>query len=202
MTKIENKFRGLSKWKSVSEMPNFPFDSFEKLKDAVQESKYTIGIDYSAATEFASLLHSGFWKFVVIMLAFIPWIALAIAIVSSVILKNYYLLFGIPIIGVTFGVSNPLCPYRSFVSRIGYMGTICMVFVVFMNNQTLLWLLLSFVLTFWDVRIIYEINAMTLRQAVMDSESLFMYCYEKKACTIKNSQTEKVYFYGEQVDGV
>lgn len=48
---IEDKSRKLTKYKSLSEIPGFPFDSFQKFKEEIRENKYTIGVDYSAATE-------------------------------------------------------------------------------------------------------------------------------------------------------
>ena len=193
---IEDKLRKLGKHKSLSEMPGFPFDSFQKLKEEIQKNKYTIGVDYSAATESALLVNDNLGKLTIILLSIIPWVTLVVAILFAVLLKSYYLFFAIPVIGLTFVFSNPLCPFRNFISFIGYVGTISLLFVIFTGSQTLFWLLSCFVITFWSVRWLYMRTTTALRQALMNSESFFIYSYEKKACNIKNNQSGKVYSFG------
>ncbi|MBI5417526.1 hypothetical protein HZA55_06215 [Candidatus Poribacteria bacterium] len=195
ISKIEVKLRELNKLEYVSEISGFPFDSFQKLKDAVHKNEYTIGIEYSAATEAATFINTRFVKILLLILAIIPWIILSFAIIFALILKNYYLFFAIPIVGLTFVFSNPLNPRKNYISIVGYLGTVVLLFFVLINNQTIFWLLSSFAITFWSVRAFYKRNTIALREAIMNSEIFFTYSYKKKAITIRNNQTGKVYKY-------
>jgi len=105
---------------------------------------------------------------------------LSLSLTSRIEFVGYLLLF-LGVLSYPLSILAESLSIRKIENRF-----IDMSFFILANNPTFSWLLSFFVMTFWNVRILYKRNTMALRQAIMDSESLFIYSYEKNACIIRN----------------
>lgn len=182
-------------WQGVREIPDFPFEEFEQLQEAIEKRHYALGIDPVAAAEWSSRrggINSKFGQAVVTVLS-VGLFALGLTCVwEAVASGNYLLLIGIPIVVIGFFISEPSSPIRPFVSAAGFLSVLFFADLILRDRATAAWLVGCFALTFVSVRTVALIHVGRFRNAILGTEPAFLYMYERSLCTLRDKKTGRV----------
>jgi len=181
------------KWKAVGEIPDFPFKTFEELQQAIKSRSHSLGIDSLAAAQWGTQLNSGFKKALLIILSVGLYAVALGCVVAAILLRNYWLLAGIPIVVIMFLISETSSPLRRAVTAAGFLSVLASVDLLLRGFNTLSWLLAIGAVTFIAVRAANLINHSSFRDAVTSTETAFLYMYEKAGCTIRDNKTGRVF---------
>jgi hypothetical protein len=185
----------LSKWKSVSKIPRFPFRSFAELQRAASERKATIGVDPLAAAEWANVSMTGVKRATVTMLSLLLVAAAVAAIVTAVWTNNYWLALALPVQAAMFYFSQPGSPVSQWVTLGGIALVIVFLEFLLKNSPTSATVAAYAVLTFAAVRASGFITNSAFRKALLADESLFLEAYQSHACTVRDNDTKEIYEY-------
>jgi len=192
----EEKLRLNSTWGKVSEIPDFPFTSFDELISSVKDGSYTINPSYSTARELSALIRTPIGSVINFILLLVPWLFILVLIGISIWLQNYYLLFGIPIVALFFLMSNPLLPMPgpAIINKIVLLAFFVFLIALWGEWQTAEWLIASMILPFLSNREMYRENINALYKEILSSEPLFLYLFEKYGVEVRNSLTGEEYY--------
>lgn len=180
-------------WKSVEEIPGFPFETFDQMQAAVDIKSFNVGVDPVAAAEWSSRFSSATRKKVVAGLSLLLVIAALASVIAALVTRNYWLLLAAPIQGVTFYVSHPASAIRKWITISGALSVL--LFIDFaLNGWTTAATLVTYAgLTFAAVRAAAFITNSSFRKALLKDEELFVAAFSSGACTLRNSRTKRVY---------
>jgi hypothetical protein len=187
------KYPWIASIKTVRDIPNFPFSSFDSLQRALIEGTCALDVSYPAARALSKFIRTPIGILANLMLLTAPFLMVITLVVAAIFLGNYTLLLGIPISVVASVFGNPLNPLRSFMSILNWMAQIGLVFAYLQGFVTITWLLSSFIIPFVANRKFYEDNVKALRQAAQESEPLFVDLYEKLSVRVINNKTNEIY---------
>ena len=123
------------KWLYIGDIPDFPLSNFDEVKSKISTGIYSIGIDYTTANQLSRWLYGTGHKNLVVFLASTPVFICIISIVLSIVLGNYWLLFGIAIGILGFFMANPYNPARNFWLIVVVLVVIGMVTKTFNNGN-------------------------------------------------------------------
>lgn len=183
-------------WKTVSQIPRFPFKSFSHLQEAIAGRRFSLGVDSLAAARWADAHNTGVKKMLVAALSFLLIAAAIAAIAAALWLKNYWLLAAIPVQAVAFYFSHPSSPASKWVTVLGVASLIVFVDLLLNRLPTAALLVAYAGLTFAVVRAASFINNSAYRKALISDESVFLAAYEDRSCTLRENKTGRVYSYG------
>lgn len=179
---------------TITELENFPFNSFVELLQAVVSKKITIGIDQTVAREWmAKGKHSPkFWRFVSLLLHFVPHIVfLATIIIPILIGKPILILVVIPLF-LTFSFLVPSSPLRGLVNIACYILLIVFIASLLLGNIILAFIVVPF-LTIWIMsKILYNLSVSQMRNRALKDEELFCLLYKSRAINILFNETGDV----------
>ncbi len=104
----EEQLLGASRWRSVSEIPNFPFSSFGDVQRAVADGQCYLSVDDSKAYRFAHLTSSRRARAFNGFLSWVPILAALAYLVAAIMKRNAWLLLGLPgaALGFVIGASS------------------------------------------------------------------------------------------------
>jgi uncharacterized membrane protein YcgQ (UPF0703/DUF1980 family) len=180
-------------WASVSDIPGFPFDTFEELQAAVAVRSFNVGVDALAAAEWSDRFNSGLNRFVITALSILLLAAAVAAIVAAFVIREYWLLAALPVQAAAFYVSHPASPFRRWVT-IGGAASIAVFINFLFNGAPIAATVVAYAgLTFAAVRAAGYITNSSFRKALLSDEELFLAAYANRACTVRNNRTERVY---------
>jgi hypothetical protein len=185
------------KWNKVEDIPNLPFSSFDEVKQKLKTDDFSIGIDFTTSNQLAQWLYGKGFSIFFLILASTPIIVAIIAIVSSFVLGNYWLLVGI-ILGFTGQfMSNPYNPAKKFWKPI--VGTLFLVFVysLWQGKETMTFLSAFFVFPFFINSYLYDMNQGKLERVALESEKFFIYLYQTGKLGLKHNESGKSYWNHE-----
>lgn len=191
----QEKLRAKSKWNSVADIPDFPFESFDQLKEAVNDGTYSVGVDRGRARELYSLVGPSFAAQLIIeqMHAIVVWITLA-SIGGALVLRNLWLLLGIPLALLFFWLATAL-HFRG--SSLGWLlaclGIIGIIWGFSRGSRVPSCLLATAVIPLVTVGVVYSVSVKTARSAILKSEPLFLFLFERFACTLRDNTTGRTY---------
>jgi hypothetical protein len=190
----EEKVKAKNKWKNISDVPNLPFESFKNLQNLLENRTCSLGISYPAAREFSMHTNTIIGKLIVLIATLTPFLMVILLIFLSIFLGNYWLLLWTPIPFIANFMGHPMNPSRIVMSFLSFLFLLGGVLFYIFNIQSLFWLCLVFVVSFWANRVMYGINLIALRNYVKTSEALFLYLYEKGALRVTDNETHQNYW--------
>jgi hypothetical protein len=180
-------------WNTVGDIPGFPFKSFRDLQAAVAEHKVGLGVDSLAAARWSDRYASGPSKAVVGALSILILVAALAAVITSLVLRDYWLLTAAPIMGIVFYISHPSSPISKWVTIGGALSVA--VFIDLLLNGFLTSAVLAAYagLTFAAVRAAGFVAISRYRRALVQSEAEFVRAYRDGTCNIKDNKSERIY---------
>ena len=181
------------RWQSVSEIPGFPFDSFEELQAAVRIKSFNIGVDPLAAAQWSDRFNSKSNKVLIAMLSGLLILSALAAVVVAFVIGEYWLLAALPAQALTFHISHPASPLRKWVTVAGAASVAIFINFLFNGYVTGATIVAYAGLTFAAVRAAGFISNAAFRKALLADEELFLAAYSDRVCTVRNNRTERVY---------
>ncbi len=112
----------------------------------------------------------------------------------SIFLGNYWLLLWIPIPFIASFMGHPMNPSRIIMSFFSFLFLLGGILFYIFSFQSVFWLCLVFVVSFWANRVTYGLNVIALRNYVKTSEAVFLYLYEKGALRVTDNETNQNYW--------
>ena len=189
----EEQLRASITWKSVSEIPDFPFESFEELTAAIESGTYSIGVDQAAARRLHKLTHDFRAGLLFESVFMIPLLIIVGAVVGAILLRNGWLLAAIPVGWVAFFWSVPFHPLGTCMTAVAAASLIGLLASLGFRYQAPTCLFGSFLLTFLAVRWQVAFSTRRMRSTACSSETLFLYMFENHAVTVRHITTGKIH---------
>jgi len=185
----------------VSDIPGFPYSSFEELQQAAGRKKANIGVDPLAAAEWCAKHSTGPSKIAVTLLSFLLVAAAGAALVAALVTRDYLLIAAIPSMAVAFYFSNPGYKYHKQVSVA--VAAIVAVFVDMLINGFVTPAIIAAyaALTFATVRAAGMLTNAAFRRYLLGDEASFLEAFRNGACSLRDSDTEQVYIHGPMEQG-
>jgi hypothetical protein len=184
-----------TRWRSVAEIPGFPYESFAELKAAVAARKASIGVDALAAAEWADRSVSGLKRVAVNAFSLLLVASAIAAVVAAFWTRNYWL-FAAPVVqAAAFFFSHPTSSAREWATLAGVASVIVFIDFLFRGWVTASVLVAYAGLTFAAVRAAGYITGSAFRKALASDEDLFLGAYSERACTVRDNDTKRVYGY-------
>jgi uncharacterized membrane protein HdeD (DUF308 family) len=185
-----------SEWRSVSDIPGFPFDTFDQMQAAVAIKSFNVGVDHLAAANWSSRFNGGTRKAVITALSLLVVSAAAASVVAAILTGNYWLIAAVPLQAAAFYVSHPASPIRKWVTVAGVLSVPAFLDLLFNGWVTAATLVAYAGLTFAAVRAASFMTNSSFRKALLNDEELFLAAFESGACTLRNNRTKRVYGVG------
>jgi hypothetical protein len=189
----EQRLRDKNEWKSVAQAPNLPFRTHTEIRNAVANRIYALDISYIAARQLAPFVRSYGGRTLNLLLTVAPFVTILAVIVLAFWQWNFLLLLGVPVavLGAWFG--HPMNPLRRLVTAVTWILFLATIAVW---NQTFTILVAAWIVPVVSNRAAYGSNLRALRNAVLQSEALFLNQYSQGAVRLRNVATgaEHVHF--------
>jgi len=190
-----DKRTGHAGWKSVSDIPDFPFGKFADLQKAAKGRRFNLGVDPLAAAQWSADFNKGFKKVFIVALSLLLVVASLASIAAAFLLGNYWLLLALPIQALAFYVSHPAFSPSAWVTLGGIASLIVFLDLLFSGLPTAATLVAYAGLTFAAVRAAGFVTNSAFRKALLADESLFLTAYANRACTLRDKSSDRLYFY-------
>ncbi|HLG15601.1 MAG TPA: hypothetical protein VJH03_14035 [Blastocatellia bacterium] len=178
---------------TVAGLPNFPFETYPQLQQAVRDKSFKVGVDSLAAAEWSNTFNTRAKKTFISALSLLLLAAAVASMAVTVWLRDYWLLAAVPIQALSFYLSQPASRIRKWVTAGGAAAVVVFADLVVMGHVTSALLVAYAGLTFAAVRAAGSIANSSFRAALMSDEVLFVSAFRIGACTILEKTTSKVY---------
>ncbi len=178
----------------ISDLSNFPYQSFEQLQEAVRTEKITIGVDQTVAREWmAKGKHSPkFWRFLSLLLHFVPYIVFLATIIIPILMGKPILILVIIPLFLTFSFLVPSSPLRGLVNIACYILLAVLIASLLLGNIALAFIAAPF-LTIWIMsKLLYNLSVSQMRNRGLKDEELFCLLYKNRAINILFNDTGDV----------
>lgn len=182
-----------TKWQRVSDIPDFPFESFSELRRALESRKFSLGVDPLAAAEWAENHGGRLCRSVTAALSLLLLAAALASVVAALWARNYWLLAATPIMAAMFYLSDPSSPIHQWVTLAGAAMVPISLGFLFNGSATAAALAAYAALTFAAVRAAAFISGASFRRALASDETLFLASYARRACALRNNETKQTY---------
>jgi len=177
----------------ISDIPTFPFRTFNELQQAAKDQNISVGVDPLAAAEWSEK-HAGSIKRLFVSSLSILLIILAMAsVITAVWLKNYWLLAAAPVMAGAFYFSHPASTYHKWVTVGGAAGLAVFIDLLLNGLVTAAILVAYADLTFAAVRAAGFVTDSGFRKHLLANESDFVAAYLARECNFRDNKTKKVY---------
>jgi hypothetical protein len=180
-------------WRTVADIPKFPFDSFAALRGAIADRSFSLGVDSLAAARWADAHASALRRSVVAGLSVLLVAAAVAAVVAAFALGNYWLLLAPVVQVVAFYFSHPGSPASRWVTVLGAASLVVFLNLAFNRLPTAALLVAYAGLTFAVVRAASFMNNSAFRKALSSDEAAFLAAYGEHSCTLRENKTGRVY---------
>lgn len=196
---LEEQITPKLKWKKIEQIHDFPISNFEEVKKKTNTDEFQVGIDFSTANELAQWLYGKGHMIFFLALASTPFIVAAVSVVLTIILKNWWLLAGVPLGFFGQFMANPYNPSKNFWKPI--VGILFLVFVwaVWQGGIIAAFLSAFFVFPFFINSFVYSMNQNKLREVAMNSQRVFIFLYQIGKLGLKNNNTGESYWHREAI---
>ena len=178
----------------ISDLSNFPYQSFEQLQQAVRTQKITIGVDQEVAREWmAKGKHSPkLWRLISLLLHFVPYIVFLTTIITPILMGKPILILVIIPLFLTFSFLVPSSPLRGMVNIACYILLIVFLVSLLLGNIILTFIIAPF-LTIWIMsKLLYNLSVSQMRNRALKDEELFCLLYMNRAINILFNDTGDV----------
>jgi hypothetical protein len=180
-------------WKTVADIPDFPFTTFAELQNAIKERTFSLGVDTLSAARWSDEHNTGARRLLTAALSLLLVLAGAASVIAALWVGNYWLLAAMPIQLAVFYVSHPASPIRKWVTVAGAASVFLFVEFLFNRMPTAATLVAYAGLTFASVRAAGFMSNAAFRRALASNETMFLEAYAARACTVRENKTERVY---------
>jgi hypothetical protein len=212
---LEQKLRSASRWHSVSEIPNFPFTTFAEMLNAIAAGRCYISVcslgfrRTNLTSGRAQQAWGGF-------LSWVPFLVVLASIVGATAWRNGWMLIGIPAaaLGMIQGASpvtlfrpillvtrrDPAIPLifrlaanvllvltSEFVGAI--LPPLLFGWMLFTNRAAAAWVVASYMLSIYAIRVFRARGTIALRAAAEKSETFFLFALSDGDCALRDSTT-------------
>lgn len=186
LEEYEGEMRPKLRWKSISEIPGFPFPSFSAVQQALASREISLGIDYTIANLLAGSAYGIIWATVSSLAAAMP-ILLSVALLAIALFRgDYWLLLGIPLAFFGQLSSNPYNNSRPGCAVVA-IGIVCVaVWLLFSSNTSLGIALLVFPFAFVTNAVLYAANQSRIRKWATLSEVVFILFFQENKLGLMN----------------
>ena len=213
----EDKLLSASRWRSVSEIPNFPFKSFSDMQQAVAEGRCYISVDSSQAHRFAHLCNGPVARALDGILSWVPILVAIASVIAAISVRNAWLLIGTPaaVLGFVVGASSvnllrpiltvaPRDPAVPFPLRLAArillavmpFGTVIGVLLfggLLLSAYTAAaWTVASYLISVYALRSFRTRGAVALNSAARRSEPLFLFALSRGLCGLRDKATDEI----------
>jgi hypothetical protein len=183
----------ITDWRSVEDIPDFPFRNFNELQQAVASRRFNLGVDPLAAAEWSDRFNTRLKRALVsgfsLLLVIAALAALAVALSSG----RYWLLAAIPIMAASFYFSHPGARFHKWATAAGILCPIVLANML-MNRWHEAAVLTAYAgFAFAVVRLVGYINNQSFRKALSADEDVFLAAWDGRVCTLKEKETKRVY---------
>lgn len=180
-------------WVSLDDIPEFPFSRFKDLQDAVSNRKFSIGVDSLAAAGWSARFGSSLNKSLVTLFSTLLIAAAAVSVVAAIWLREYWLMAALPVMAVTFYLSDPGSALHRWVT-VGGALSVALFFNLLLNGFRVGAVLVAYSgLTFALVRASGFLANQSFRRALVSDEQAFVTAFGRSECTVRENQTKQVY---------
>src|SRR5438477_2369762 len=98
----EAKLLADSNWRSLGEIPQFPFRNFSQLRQAVQDGHYFLEVDQTAGHRLIHVTRGQPAYFLNLLLSWVPFLSAAVSLIAALVWGRWGMLVGVPVALVTF----------------------------------------------------------------------------------------------------
>lgn len=186
LEEYEDELRPKLRWKSVAEIPNFPYTSFSAVRQALASREMSLGIDYTTANLLAGSAYGVIWATVSNLAAATPILLSIALLIAAFIRGDYWLLLGIPLAFFGQFSSNPYNRSRMGCLVVAVAIACVAVWLLFNHKETSGIALLAFPLTFVTNSLLYTVNQARLRNWATSSEVVFIGLFEEDKLGLLN----------------
>jgi len=169
--------------KSIAEVDNFPFNSYDNFKEAYFRSdiKLYVDLDQKVFDMISSKLSV---RSIMIYNLFVFSIPI-ISIYLSFHLNNYYYLISIPMSIAGYTLTSPFFIYRK---HLRFLSLLITVFMIYDSNYLFAFCSGAFFISIWLGILVRNIYQFTFISSLMKSESILIYFLELNILHIKNNE--------------
>ncbi|HWC76970.1 MAG TPA: hypothetical protein VG778_05880 [Blastocatellia bacterium] len=180
-------------WNGSPETKGLPFQSFRDLTKAVEDRRFSLGVDPLAAAQWSDGHNTRPKQLVVTGLSLLLIAAATAAVVVALATRQYWLLLALPIQGAVFYVSHPASPIRKW-ATVGGIASVVVFANLLLNHMTTAATLTAYAgLTFAAVRAAAFTANSAFRKALLAEENLFVAAYSNGECSVRDRSSEQVY---------
>ena len=196
----EDELRPKLRWKSVSEIPGFPFASFSAVRHALASREFSLGIDYTIANQLAGSIYGVLWATVSSLVAAAPILLSIVLLIAAFVRGDYWLLLGIPLAFFGQFSANPYNRSRAGCAVVVVLITCVAVWLLMSQRASLGIALLALPLAFLANTVLYAVNQARLRNWAISSEVLFVGLFEENKLGLLN-RTSGAKFWARDLEG-
>jgi|GEM_PF-1092254 len=182
-----------TKWQRIADIPDFPFRTFTDLSVALDEQRWSLGIDSFAASYWASR-NDVWWKRNVVKGLSLTLVAVAmLTVIGAVDQKEYWAILSVPAMALTFYLAAPSLPARQILTFVGvamFIGFIAGLVYGYPRPAAVLGLC---AITFLFVRLASLISVTSFRRAITTDEKAFLQIYAEGGFTLRDNSSGKVF---------
>jgi len=195
---IEKEITPKLKWGKIEEIPSFPAKSFEELKRMIQSQTLQIGADFSTSNLLAESLYGKAYANFHYFLTWIPIIIAVLSLILAFILGNYWFIVGVPLSLSSMILANPYNPFKHLMTLLALILILVSGYGIWNQNETLSYLPIFFIIPFFIIRLLYNMNQKKLINTALRSEQLLIYLYQTHSLYLKDSSSGLMYSYWEE----
>jgi uncharacterized membrane protein HdeD (DUF308 family) len=188
-----NRVRADVETTRVSDIPGFPFKSFDDLQAAVSAKKIDIGVNPLAAARWSDSSSTRTVRILVTSLSVLLVVAALSAVVVAIFGHLYWVAAAVPAMGIAFYLSDPSSQYRKWVT-VGGAASIAVFLDLLATGLLEPALIVAYVgLTFAAVRAAGFAANSSFRRAILKDEESFVRAYCEGQCSVRDDATKRTY---------
>jgi hypothetical protein len=216
MIAAEDELLKASRWRSVSEIPDFPFKSFNDVKQALSEGRCYISIDRSKAHRFAPLFNGPVARALDTLLSNVPILIAIASVIAAVSFRDAWLLFGVPaaVLGFVVGSSVHnlvrqilnIAPRDSAVPILlrlaakillagmsfgSVIGLLLFGGLLLTAHTAAAWIVASYLISVYALRAFLTHGVLTINSAAGRSEPSFLFALSHGLCGLRDKSSDK-----------
>lgn len=190
MSIAEDELLKASQWRSVSEIPNFPFKSFSDVQQAVAEGQCYISVDSSRAYQFAPLFDGPVSRAVDTLLSNVPFLAAIACVILAIFFRDAWLLIGVPAALLAFVVGSRV--NRS--GRISLWRVTCVLlfgWLLLSAHTAAAWIVASYLISVYALHLYRSLGVAAVNSAARRSEPQFLFALSQGLCGLRDKATNE-----------
>jgi len=187
----EERLRDKNPWKCVADAPNLPFRTHTDIRESIANRTYVLHVSYPAARQLAPFVRSYAGRLLNILFGIAPFFMALVVVAFAFWQWSFLLLVGVPVafLGAWFG--HPMNPLKRLMTALTCISVLAAIAVW---NQSVAVVVAAWIIPFIGIRAAYATSIRALRNAVLQSEALFLNQYWLGGISLRNVVTGETYF--------